>query len=1403
MKSCLFCIVIAILPASSAFSIDSSLFPPDQHVADQDLNIRTVKNPSHSEISNGQLSDEREGEYIVIHSTKSVLAATRERFSRGAFAPNSGLNPGVSRAQQATVKSFMTSQVAAVRAEQSKFKRKLRSLAMSDQPKLSSVRQVLNATIMRGVPRAVAQRLKAQGFNIVQARRVQAELSESVPFIGADQVWQLNDHNGHLLTGRDTRVGIIDTGIDYTHADLGACTTGQFLSQSCAKVVGGYDFVNDDADPMDDHFHGTHVAATVAGNGYYKGVAPDAKLIAYKVLGATGSGSSADIIEAIERSIDPNQDDDSSDHLDVINLSLGSNGGNPDSPDSLALDEAMNAGVVAVVAAGNSGPGESTIGSPGTSREAITVAATNNSGVITSFSSRGPVVWDENILIKPDIAGPGAGICAAMSHLYSGGSNCGNGTHLRLNGTSMATPHVAGLAALIKQANVTLTAREVKSIILSTARELINPSTGVAYLKTEQGNGLVQAEAAVEAALSGAVPPLAQLFTTGSLSGDSVAIIGTVAGDDFESYTVEFRSNDAGVWSLIGGGSSLVTNGTLVNWNISGLASTSYQLRLTVHTASHSATNTSSVVVKNVAIKSPISPDTSIYDHDLILSAARRVPIVGSARGANFSHYSIEICWHFTDQEGCSDAGVELQAAGASQVLNDALGSFRVSELPVVRSGLYEIKLHTHFGDSRPSETATREVYVDTRLLENFPPELPFTCSKSYCFDYGEQPILADLNGDGKKEILIALDSTLHVIQSNGEELPGWPMAVNKPLMVPVQAADLDNNGSLEVVVEGYSFAGSNIEGTIFVFKSDGSSFPGWPKNYSMSITSPKHLPGEPLTIVDLNGDGQRELIVGPTEVYNKDGSAYGGWPSSLTDVPVLAYKGIAVGDLDGDSQPELVWVGTDWQSWNTSDIEHSMLVIQSHTGALVSALEFDGISASAPILAKLDHSGSRSIVFALRENHEGVTRIYALDSQGNNKPGWPVSITNVVLGHYLFVTGFAAADFDGDGLDQIVFDSEIPTHLINHDGTIATGFPLGAHGSVPLSIANVDGDPAPEILIADYYTLSGLSGEDFGGSRGKLAVLRAINADGSFAPGFPLLAPRPYSFFPTFAAGDLDGDSKNEIVFASASQLWAWSTGGCANEPEAWPGLRANSDHTGVPGYPISGWCTTDGFAADCAVDSDLDFLDDCQDLCPDNRYKSTPSEECGCNNGESDADSDGVLDCNDLCPNSHDKTAPGTCGCFVADTDTNQNGIVDCVDNSTPPPPGTPTPNPTPGSDDGDTCPQDPSKTSPGICGCGTLDRDYNRNGVMDCTESPSVPRVKTVGRTATVTGQRAEGARYEFRIQIGKTVKTKILSKATIKIVRKRGVSQLVSYRWVFGDISTGKVSSKYSGSVRIRN
>lgn len=275
-------------------------------------------------------------------------------------------------------------------------------------------------------------------------------LEQSVPKIKAPEVWA-----AYGTRGKDVVVAIIDTGIDYNHPALG----GGFGAGH--RVMGGWDFVNNDADPIDDAGHGTHVAAIVGGNGGgITGVAPEVSFLAYKVLDANGSGNDSTILAALERVADPNGDGNPEDHADVANMSLG-RPGSPNDPVSEAVEVASNAGVIFCIATGNAGSFNA-ISTPANAPSAISVGATTIDDEMATFSSKGPV--DTTFAIKPEVVAPGVGIVSARR---------GGGT-AAMSGTSMATPHIAGVAALLRAIHPDWPGAHIKAAIAGTAEALGN-----------------------------------------------------------------------------------------------------------------------------------------------------------------------------------------------------------------------------------------------------------------------------------------------------------------------------------------------------------------------------------------------------------------------------------------------------------------------------------------------------------------------------------------------------------------------------------------------------------------------------------------------------------------------------------------------------------------------------------------------------------------------------------------------------------------------------------------------------------------------------------------------------------------------------------------------------------------
>ncbi|MEV7281381.1 S8 family serine peptidase [Streptomyces sp. NPDC093111] len=296
-------------------------------------------------------------------------------------------------------------------------------------------------------------------------RKVQATLERSTAQVHAPEAWAAG------YDGTGTKVAVLDTGADAEHPDLKG------------RIVASENFT--DSDSTDDRQgHGTHTISTVGGSGAAsggkkKGVAPGAALLNGKVLNDSGSGATSWIIAGMEWAV--------AQGADVVSMSLG----NPSETDctdpmSVAAEQlAQNKGTLFVIAAGNSGPGNNTVSSPGCAAGVLTVGATDRDDSTAYFSSRGPAS-DAAHTLKPEIAAPGVGISAAAA----GGR--GVYAYQSMSGTSMATPHVAGAAAIVKQRHPDWTAQQIKAALVSSA------DSGVPGDARQVGGGRLDVKAAVD-----------------------------------------------------------------------------------------------------------------------------------------------------------------------------------------------------------------------------------------------------------------------------------------------------------------------------------------------------------------------------------------------------------------------------------------------------------------------------------------------------------------------------------------------------------------------------------------------------------------------------------------------------------------------------------------------------------------------------------------------------------------------------------------------------------------------------------------------------------------------------------------------------------------------------------------
>ncbi len=306
------------------------------------------------------------------------------------------------------------------------------------------------------------------------------EITNNVLKVNAPAVWDLG------YTGQGVIVAVLDVGVNYNHVDLAG-----HMWDNPDFPYHGYDFAYNDNDPMDNHGHGTHCAGTVAGNGTagsQTGMAPDASIMALKILNDTGGGSESDSWEAIEFTVEHGGD--------IMSMSIGwQHSWNPQRATwRNSLDNALAAGVVAAIAAGNEGGSTSNpddVRTPGDCpppwlnpdqtliggiSAVVCVGATDNSDNIAYFSSRGPSDWEvvdpyndypfnpELGLIRPDVCAPGVNIKSCDAFNING--------YTTMSGTSMATPGVAGVMALLMSKVPNLSPQAIDIALETTAVDL-------------------------------------------------------------------------------------------------------------------------------------------------------------------------------------------------------------------------------------------------------------------------------------------------------------------------------------------------------------------------------------------------------------------------------------------------------------------------------------------------------------------------------------------------------------------------------------------------------------------------------------------------------------------------------------------------------------------------------------------------------------------------------------------------------------------------------------------------------------------------------------------------------------------------------------------------------------------
>lgn len=319
---------------------------------------------------------------------------------------------------------------------------------------------------MLGVPPVPAKLIRfidaLPGVRAVHADLESHALVEAPPFLDTSlffptaesrKVLEADVAESEGWTGETVLTAVIDTGIDPTHPQLQGAAWETVIQVPAREII-------------DKNGHGSHVSSTATGKLFFadppglfvEGVS-SSQLLSIKALGrGIGTGFTSEIVNAMARALEAG--------AKVVNMSLGSEecqGGCRLCPECRAVTRLTQAGILVAIAAGNSGPSPNTIGCPGCTPEAITVAAVDKDGVVADFSSRGGADFPG----KPNVAAPGVDIfsgTARASFVDLGDTQAGPG-FAAISGTSMATPHVAGLLALLKHRNPGFTEAQFKDAV--------------------------------------------------------------------------------------------------------------------------------------------------------------------------------------------------------------------------------------------------------------------------------------------------------------------------------------------------------------------------------------------------------------------------------------------------------------------------------------------------------------------------------------------------------------------------------------------------------------------------------------------------------------------------------------------------------------------------------------------------------------------------------------------------------------------------------------------------------------------------------------------------------------------------------------------------------------------------
>jgi subtilisin family serine protease len=860
--------------------------------------------------------------------------------------------------------------------------------------------------------------------------------------IGGPAAWNTNAGDGIV-------VAVVDTGIDYNHPDIAAnvwINTKEIPNNGIdddnngyVDDVRGWDFIGStyqtptqSNDPIDRMGHGTHVAGTIAAVGNNGigiiGVAWRAKVMAVKGLDDSGFGLDSTLGPAIIYA--------ANNGAEVISNSWAGQGSSQTISD--AISYAYNLGAVIVAAAGNNSDDARNY-FPANLPQVITVSAWNPNGFLAPFSN-----WGSKI----DVAAPGVDILS----LRAAGTSLGKpltSDYTRADGTSMATPHVSGVAALILAQHPTYSNEDVRQAIRVSA-------SGGGQFNLDTGYGLISASGALSVA--SVLDAKIKSPVDGVHISSATTISGVAQGPGFAQYVLEYGSGHLPTsWTLIQSSTTPVSNGTLGVFDPSALPDGPYTIRLTATDASnHAFVDRAEVVVDYVAITIPQPPRVPVTA--TVFKPGTIITITGTATGPSFRDFRIEWAEGINPASGWSTSGITLAGVtggGVSPVTNGTVGTWDTSS--ITTADYYTLRLSVD--NAGFTSQATTLVYLEPSLISS---NWPKALSQSPDLTSGFVALRLPPSAPSWNELW--LENPMYL----GSPLPAQLSEFSADGSSP-HTFSLDRGSSLQPA------AGSlNGDGANQLVAADTNLLEVFQTNFSSSTLSPPinaNFQRSQIVLADLNNDFKPEVVALGQDHLNHNAYLFA-WlqngqqlnsnfpifiPDQNTNLALLnAGPRVLVGDLQGFGTPRIiVQEGTSATGFSLG------LFANDGTPLSWQAPAYDG-TPDQMVLADLDNNGQLEVLLTVTTSTQKI--LHVLQPDGTERPGWPVT-----LAHQNYNAFLAVGDLDRDGRKEIVISNGDHLYIFEPDATPFSGaWPLidpSGDPFGPIALADINHDGYPEVL--------------------------------------------------------------------------------------------------------------------------------------------------------------------------------------------------------------------------------------------------------------------------------------------------------------------------------------------------